>query len=487
MREPDARIQEPAPTDRILHIERRGIGTIPDSARHSRPATVGIVFFGTQLTYGTLIVGALPLAFGLGWWASLSTILLGTLIGTAGFAAMIPIGSRTGTNGTVSSGAFFGIRGRYIGSLVTQIVDLGYFAMTFWISAPPLVAAGQRCFGIADSNLATLVALVVSVACILALAVFGHATIVAYEKLTSVAGILAIAVLVLFAGFNLGTQHHVAAHYALGSFWPTWTMAITAQIANAISYGPFASDYSRYVPSTASARAQFGWAFAGMFGGNMLTLVAGACIGMAVADPKDIIGGMIGFLPLWLVLPVTVCAFIANTANGSMVVYNGILDLHAMLWRLKWVQVACIFSTVGVGIGCLGLVIADFTDRIDALCSVVTILVTPWMMINIIGYLQHRGRFNPQALQDFTHRDPHNPYWYMHGFSRRAVIAWAASTLVGMLFSNTHLFVGPLASLAGGADLSCLSSAVVGALLYLALDSRLEGRATRSAQHGLLS
>jgi purine-cytosine permease-like protein len=152
-----------------------------------------------------------------------------------------------------------------------------------------------------------------------------------------------------------------------------------------------------------------------------------------------------------------------------MVVYNGILDLHAMLWRLKWVQVAGVFSATGIGLACLGIVMADFTDRIDALCSIVTILVTPWMLINIIGYLQQRGRFRTQDLQDFTHGVDSNIYWYAHGFSPRALTAWAISTLIGMLFCNTHLFAGPLARLAGGADFSFISSATAGALLYLAL------------------
>ncbi len=456
-------------TDRFMRMETRGIAFIPDSKRNSSPFSVGTVFFGTQLTYGTLVVGALPVAFGLGFWASISTILLGTLLGTIIFAAMVPIGARTGTNGTVSSGAFFGIRGRYIGSMITQIVDLGYFAMSFWISAPPLTEAAHRLIGTSTGTIPTVIALVFATTCTIALAVLGHATIVAYEKLTAVAGVIAIALLVIYAGVNFGSQLHAAVPYALGSFWPTWTMALTAQIANAVSFGPFASDYSRYVPSTARPWALFFWAAAGMFFGNMVALIGGAFIGIAVANPNELIHGMIAFVPLWLLVPVTVLSFIANTANASMVVYNGILDLHAMLWRLKWVQVAGVFSATGIGLACLGIVMADFTDRIDALCSIVTILVTPWMLINIIGYLQQRGRFRTQDLQDFTHGVDSNIYWYAHGFSPRALTAWAISTLIGMLFCNTHLFAGPLARLAGGADFSFISSATAGALLYLAL------------------
>jgi purine-cytosine permease-like protein len=85
------------------------------------------------------------------------------------------------------------------------------------------------------------------------------------------------------------------------------------------------------------------------------------------------------------------------------------------------------------------------------------------MMINIIGFLQRNGRFDTADLQDFTHRHAGNAYWFSHGFNPRALAAWAISTFVGMLFCNTHLFAGPLARLAGGADLSFISSATVGA------------------------
>jgi purine-cytosine permease-like protein len=456
-------------SDRIGHIETRGIDFIPDHDRHSRPASVAIVFFASQLNFGTMVVGALPVAFGLGFWASFASIVVGTVLGGAGFAGMVLIGSRTGTNGTVSSGAFFGIRGRFIGTVITEIIDIGYFALGFWVGPQPLVEAAHRLFGTATTGSAFVIALIISTGGMLGVALLGHATIVAYEKLTIFTGVASIAVLLLCAGANLGSQHHIAPHYALGTFWPTWTMALTAQIANAISYGPFASDYARYVPSTTRAPGLFLWAFGGMFGGAIIALGVGSIIGLAVADPENLIHGMIWLLPAWLVFPVILLSFVANTANGAMVAYNGVLNLHAMLWRLKWLHVAGIFAVLGSSIGCAGLLVAGFNDRIDAVCSVVTILVTPWVMINIIGYLEHRGRFHTANLQDFTHRVSGNSYWYSYGYSLRAVIAWAISTAIGMLFSNTHLFVGPLAKLAGGADLSFISSALLGGILYVAL------------------
>ena len=89
------------------------------------------------------------------------------------------------------------------------------------------------------------------------------------------------------------------------------------------------------------------------------------------------------------------------------------------------------------------------------------------MAINIIGYLRCHGRFLPHHLQAFADPSQRGVYWYKNGFSVRAVIAWVAGVVVGLMFTNTSLLVGPLATSANGVDLSFISAAVIGGTLYL--------------------
>jgi len=93
--------------DSVGHIEARGIEFIPEPDRHGRTSDVALVFFGSQLTYGSVIMGAMPIAFGLTVVQSLWAILVGTLIGAAGLAGMAMLGPGSGTNSVVASGAFF--------------------------------------------------------------------------------------------------------------------------------------------------------------------------------------------------------------------------------------------------------------------------------------------------------------------------------------------------------------------------------------------
>lgn len=458
--------------DAVGWIERRGIGFIPESARHARPRDMGFVFFGTQMTYGSVVIGALPVAFGLGWRGALTSILAGTVIGALLVAAMAVMGPRAGTNGTVTSGAFFGIRGRYVGSFITQVIDLGYFAMQLWISAPPLVQTGHLLLGLPMGTGMLTGALLLFALVVLAFGIFGHATLVAGERFVAWSGLLGLLVLTGFCLPHVTARSHPL---VLGGWWPSWILAVTVTIANAISYAPFAGDYARYIPTATPSRSVFHWPFWGMVLGCLIACGCGAVIGLSVSDPFDPTSQMLLHLPLALILPVVIVGFIGNAANGGMVVYNGMLDLQAVLWRLLRVQVGIIFSGVGLVLAYLGLIVFNAANAILALCSIVTVLVTPWTIINVIGYLRHGRRFAVTDLQAFGSRGPRGLYWYAGGFNPAAILSWLVAIIVGLLFSDTALYAGPLAHLAHGVDLSFLSAALVGGLLYWLLDRRAVG------------
>lgn len=471
--------------DAVGHIERRGIEFIPDAERHSSPREMGYVFFGTQMTYGSIVIGALPVAFGLGWLGAFTSILVGTIIGSLLVAGMAVMGPRAGTNSTVTSGAFFGIRGRYVGSFITQVIDLGYFAMVLWISAPPLVQAGHLLFGLPNGTGALTVALLLLAVIVLALGIFGHATLVAGERFVAWSGLLCLLLITAFClPHFLPMPDPKSNPLVLGTYGPSWILAVTVTVANAISYAPFAGDYARYIPSRTASRKVFTWPFAGMVLGCLLGCGCGALIGLSVKDPFDPNSQMLLNLPTLLVLPVVIIGLIGNAANGGMVVYNGMLDLQAVLWRLTRLQVGLIFSVIGLVIAYLGLIVFNASSAILALCSIVTVLVTPWTMINVIGYLRHGQRFNVVDLQAFESGGPRGIYWYTGGFNFPAVFSWFVAIIVGLLFSDTSIFAGPLAHLAHGVDLSFLSAAILGSALYVILDRFSSG--TRSVQqaHG---
>ena len=88
-----------------------------------------------------MVFGWLGILYGLSWWQSVSAILVGTLIAAAFVSASALLGWRAATNNSVSSGAFFGVRGRLIASFVGLLLCIQYVALTIWTGGE-MISAG---------------------------------------------------------------------------------------------------------------------------------------------------------------------------------------------------------------------------------------------------------------------------------------------------------------------------------------------------------
>src|SRR5580692_1105694 len=133
--------------DSFGRIETRGIDMIPDVERKAKPYTLFSVFFGPQFGYGNMLFGALPIAFGLGWWAAFWSITVGSVIGSLVFLAVTPASPKTGTNTQVTSGAAFGVHGRLIGSVITWVIAMGFFVILVYTASQSLIYTANRWWG----------------------------------------------------------------------------------------------------------------------------------------------------------------------------------------------------------------------------------------------------------------------------------------------------------------------------------------------------
>src|ERR1700675_4478428 len=118
--------------DHFGTVEAAGVEYLPEEARDSSPRNLGAVFLGANLTWTNVVFGAFAILFGLSFWQTLTSMAVGTALGTLAVLPTSIIGPRTGTNMTVSSGAFFGIRGRFIGSGLALAIAHGFAAVTVW-------------------------------------------------------------------------------------------------------------------------------------------------------------------------------------------------------------------------------------------------------------------------------------------------------------------------------------------------------------------
>jgi len=452
-------------------VEQHGVDIIPQSERRSRPRDVFFVFLGSQMCFGIIVIGGLPIIFGLSFWASLASITFGLVVGSALFGPLGVLGARSGTSGPVASGAHFGVNGRLIGTVMTILIGLGFYSLTVWTGGEALVAGSAKLFGWETST--NLLALGAAIICVLTIvgAIFGHRMIVATETMVSygIAAVLFIAVIVLAPGFD---PAKASGGYALGGFWTTWFLSASICAALPISYASFVNDYSRYIPEN-TAGGSIAWAAGGgMFIGCWIALVFAAYVTAIFVDPATpFVSGLIDLSPAWLVLVMILVGIIGSQPQGSLCIYNGGLGLQTINPNISRVGATIALSLVGLAIVFAGIYLMNMVDLIIAFLTLIECAVAPWMVINLIGHAKRNGKYHSRDLFAFANGGSGH-YWYTNGWNMTALAAWVIGTVAGLLFAETAIFTGPFAGAFGGVGVQLLVAAVVSAVIYAVAEKK---------------
>jgi purine-cytosine permease-like protein len=456
--------------DAVGQIETRGVDYIPDAERHSSPWNVFWILIGANLTFGLIVLGWLPVSFGLGWWPSFWSIIVGDAIGALILAPVALLGPRTGTNGPVSSGAFFGVVGRILGSAIGIFVSVGFYALAVWTGGQAAVAGMHRLFDLPSNNLALGVSYAVIALISSVVAIYGHASMVLVERL-----MIPIAGLLLLVGVFVYAPHFSASYaggnYLLGSFWPTWILAVTVAAVAVYGYVLFVSDWTRYISPRKHSETSILWAtWAGGFLGLSLPLVFGAYTAVAILGTKlDYVPGIIALSPVWYLLPLIIIGIIGSLGQSAVCLYSSGLDFSSIVPSLKRPMATIVLSVIAVILVFLGTMVWNAEDSVTAFIQLFGVSTASWLAIITVGHFKRRGYYDVHDLQVFNRGEKGGVYWYTGGWNLRALAAFLVSSLIGMLALQCSLYTGPLSNLASGVDLSWISALVIGGVLYYLL------------------
>ncbi len=457
--------------DQFGTIETRGVDFIPSVERNSRPFELLTMFFGPQFGWGNMIFGSLPILFGLGWWGSFSSITVGSIVGSLIYIPMCLVSPKTGTNSQVSSGATFGVRGRLLGSGITLFISVGFFILLIWTAGEAVIATGARWWGTPQGigALSLVMGLLIILTCVSA--ILGHRTI--ERSLRFISPAAGIAVILLFIAFI--PQFHAVhgGNYYLGTFWPTWFIAVTTSATLPISWGPFAGDYGRYIRKDASPLKIAVYGGLGIFLGCWIAMIGAAFAATAfVSQAGNFVVALTNKSPLWFTVPsVLVLGIASNIASSTMVLYNSALDIGSWpyFYRIKRWLTAVVMSVIVMGLTYLLVVVVNVISSIDAFVTIMVVTATPWMVMVGLNYWFNRGRYNEHDLHAYAIPGYRGMYWFQGGLDLRALVSWAAGVTMGLMFSTTSFFTGPLESSVKGVDLSWLVAGLVGGGLYALL------------------
>ncbi|KUL61541.1 cytosine permease [Streptomyces sp. NRRL S-1521] len=460
-----------------MPIEQRGVDTIPDEERTSGPRDLVSILIGSNLCLGVVVFGWLPVSFGLGFWQSVSAVVAGTVLGTALTAPLALVSLRTGTNLSTSSGAQFGVRGRLVGSVVGLLLSLGYTALTIWIGGDVMVGTLHRLLGLPADGLSYGVVYALLAAATVTGAVFGYRVLLRLSRVLALTmtALLILGVVAYAPDFTLSALPGAGGHL-LGSFWPTWLLALVAAgLSGPIAFITLLGDYTRYVsPARHSSRAVLGAAWLGLIAGLLIPQLFGTFTAYAAGAALDYAGPLVAASPAWYLVPLLLAASAGSVGNAGLMLYSMGLDLDAILPRASRARATCTVALTATACVFVGHYAWEAQDAMTSFVLLLTAVGTPWAVITLIGFARCRGEYDADALQVFNRRSRGGAYWYRSGWNLRATAAWALGAAVGVLAVSLPTYEGPLLALTGGVDCSFLLSGVVGGAAYLALTARAE-------------
>ncbi|MEU6568659.1 cytosine permease [Streptomyces parvulus] len=453
-----------------MPIEQRGVDTIPEEERTSGPRDLVSILLGSNLCLGVIVFGWLPPSFGLGWWASVSAVLAGTVVGTLFTAPLALVSLRTGTNLSTSSGAQFGVRGRLVGSVVGLLLALGYTALTVWIGGDVMMGVLGRLFGLPQGGAAYAVVYGLLAAATVAGAVYGYRVLLAMSKVLAYAmtALLVLGVIAYAPDFTTAALPE-AGGYLLGGFWPTWLLgAVAAGLSGPIAFITLLGDYTRYIsPARFSSRRVLHATWLGLMLGLLVPQLFGTFTAYAARAALDYAGPLVDAAPTWYLVPLLLAASAGSVGNAGLMLYSMGLDLDAILPRASRARATCTVAVVATACVFAGHYAWDAQSAMTSFVLLLTAIGTPWAVITMIGAVRCGGVYDADALQVFNRRARGGIYWYRSGWNVPATAAWAIGATVGILAVSLPSHEGPLLSLTGGVDCSFLLSGLVGGVVYV--------------------
>ncbi len=441
----------------VWKAESHSVEPIPDSERHGKPRDLFTLWFSANMQVTTIALGAVYVFIGLPLVWSIIAIILGNLIGAVFMAYHSAQGPIIGVPQMIQSRAQFGYFGALLPLVLVIIMYLGFFALSSVLGGQSLTSlVGAH----ATTGPVTIGVIILGVITAL-MAVFGYDLIHAYQRYVSIVFLVAFAIFTIATAASGQVPHGVWSFggFSLANFVAGVTLAVTWQI----TYAPYVSDYSRYLPKNVGISSTFNTTFWGTVVASVWMMILGAVlteINAKVSTP-DVINSIAGGLG-WLMMIIILLGIVAaNVLN----VYGGMLTTDTIFGTFsqgkpspgRRMTMIALFAIVGIIVAIVAE--GNFNTSLNDYIVSLTYFAIPWTAINLTDfYLVRHGQYDPEAFS--------RPAGY-GTFNGLALVAFLIGLLVEVPFMYTGLFEGPIAKLLGGADISWIFGLVFAGGIYL--------------------
>jgi len=435
--------------DREHHLEKIGIEHVEDEKRHGRPFSAFTLWFGANLTIADFALGSLFLLFGLPFSSILIAIAVGNILGGLLVGLMASMGPTFGYPQMMISRAVMGRSGNVPFAAANWVSTVGWFTVNIILGGFALRLA----FGLPFYAAAGVIVIVD-----VALAIYGHDIIHAFEKVMSVVlGVMFGAIAVL-AYFQMGTNF--SSYEAATSFNAYfWALIVAVIFSYLMSWSPYASDYSRYLPRTTSRLKLVAFTTAGGAIASAWAELAGVFVVVGANDPHltaiSALAKVSGGYSVFTLVAIVLGAVAADALN----LYTNSLSALVLYKKAGRVQTVFLAGIVGFVLALAGS--SNFEGFYENFLLTLDYWITPWIGVMLAAFFVKKVYSGVESAPPFL---------------RTGLGAYVLGMLVSVPFMNLSSYglsyVGPVANLIGGADVSYFVGALAAFLGYALIARR---------------
>lgn len=460
----------------VREIERRSIDWVPDDERHGKLWHQGPLWFLGNFQYFTIPIGFVGPAMGLSLAWSVIAGTLGVLVGTLFMAFHATQGPRLGLPQMIQSRAQFGYRGVLVPLFATLFTYLA-----FNVTDQVLTAQGfHNAFGLNANVVAVVSALIAA-----AIAIWGHDWV--HRAFRAILVFALPVVSILSIGVIFGLAHGHASSQHLGFTFAAFMAQFSIAAAYNITYAPYVSDYSRYLPRTTPARKVIASVFFGAAASPIWLIALGAWLAIHLGATDGLDGTKVAgnnfFHPLGSVAAILLA--LGLVATMGMNAYGGMLSTLTAIDSVKKIKPtrrARIITILGLTVVWFAIgqtISSNAATTVSNSLTLMLYLLVPWTATNLVDFfVVRRGHY---AIADlFT------PKGIYGAWGARGLIAYFVGFAAEIPFMvlpslGGFTFTGPIAKHISDVDISWLVGLVVAGGVYYLLARTLNVRAEESA------
>ena len=433
--------------DRPVEVEKLGIDHVPEGVRHGSPSRTFTLWFAANLTIADYAIGSL--FFGLPFSSIVIAVVIGNVLGGLLLGLMAAMGPTFGYPQMMISRAVMGRVGNIPFALANWVSTVGWFTVNIVLGGYALQLALGLPFYLAAG---------IMVLADVALATYGHDIIHLFEKVMSVVLAIMFATITFIAYNRMGASF--SSYTASASFnLYFWALVVAAVFSYLMSWSPYASDYSRYLSRNTSKWKVIAFATVGGAIASAWLELIGFFVYVGADNPHlnsiAALSKVSGGYSIFALLAVVLGAVAADALN----LYTNSLSALVLFKRAGRVKTVLLAGVVGFFLALAGS--SNFGTFYQNFLLTLDYWITPWIGVMLGAFYIKVVRSGVEGARPFL---------------KTGLASYAIGLLVSVPFMNLSSYglsyVGPIANLLQGADVSYFVAFGAALVAYLVMARR---------------